>query len=269
MGTVAPTTTATAAIVNGRACRRDGIITRLLYGQTRRSNSGARSCSWRTGSLPGRCSRFLHSLAPGNPRPAGDLDGRPAQEPARAVRLERDYRIDRRLPRALLHWPARRRRLGAQALPSRKRRPDAGGVSPLRRDGRPDPVDSAAAGAVQDFRPAGRHRGNQASAVRLGHRDWSWRALLRGGFARPLVWRAGAWVHPRQRKGGLTNHRRGSGRRTWCLHPVAQRPGSRAPLIRISFISAFGFQPSAFSWFEKRARWGSRCTPSPEMITEG
>ena len=79
-----------------------------------------------------------------------------------AVRRERDARLDRRLPGAVLPRPQGRRRARPQALQQRDRVDRAmRRVPALRRDGGADSVAAAAAGAVQDLRAAGRRRRDQ------------------------------------------------------------------------------------------------------------
>ena len=158
------------------------------------------------GPLPGRVPRFVVPVAAGNRRPAGDLDGDAAHRSAmRLVRRQRDARVGRRLSGAVLHRPQGRRCARAQAVQAGDTSTGAGRASAPRRDGRAHPVDPAAAGAVQDLRPARRRRRHRR---RRGSRRPS--PIGRGaryfaeGVAGALVRRAGDGVHARERHGAVS-----------------------------------------------------------------
>ena len=167
--------------------RRDGIITRLLYGRIRRPDPGARAGARRAGPVPGRAvldSSFL-SL-PGDRRSAG-RSGWSSSTRSRLVLYAASATLGSIVGCLALYYVGRegRRRPGAQALQSGKRRPGAGGVSTLRRHGGADPVDSAAAGAVQDFRPAGGRRRDRRCQFVVGHRDRPWRRAISARVCSP------------------------------------------------------------------------------------
>ena len=67
----------------------------FIVWEIRRQDPGARAGARRARPLRGRVARFVVSLAAGDRRPARRLDGDAAQGTARAVRRERDARVDR------------------------------------------------------------------------------------------------------------------------------------------------------------------------------
>ena len=147
------------------------------------------------------------------------------------------------------------------------RRPGACGVPPLRRDGRADSVDSAAAGAVQDLRPAGRRRGNQAGAVRPAIAIGRARATSRKDLL--AVW------YGEQALGFIRDNGKAVALVIVVLLVVAlgayflwRKGRSRTPLIRISFIwtlSACSLQLAVGP--RQRCTLRELMYASPEMLT--
>src|SRR5438445_6668047 len=113
---MAPPKAATAAAVEEKASRRNGIITCLFYEQICRLDPVGRTRARRARIVPRCLPRLVVSLAAGNQRPAVDLDGDTAQGADRSLRRRLDSRLDCRLLRALLPRPEGRGRAGPAAV---------------------------------------------------------------------------------------------------------------------------------------------------------
>src|SRR5216684_4245550 len=111
-----PPKAATAAAVEERASRRNGIITCLFYEQICRLDQVRRTRARRAWIVPRGLPRLVVSLAAGNQRLALDLDGDTAQGADRSLRRRLDAGLDCRLLHALLPRPEGRGRAGPTAV---------------------------------------------------------------------------------------------------------------------------------------------------------
>src|ERR1700681_3824511 len=113
---MAPPKAATAAAVEEKPSRRNGIITCLFYGQICRLDPVGRARARRAWIVPRGLPRLVVSLAAGNQRLAADLDGDTAQGEDCPLRRRLDAGLDCRLLRALLPRQEGRGRAGPAAV---------------------------------------------------------------------------------------------------------------------------------------------------------
>src|SRR5262245_37191783 len=123
----------------------DGIIIYLFYGEIRRLDPGLRAGARRARVVPRGVPRLVVSLAARDQRSASHLDGDPAQRAHGLLRDVGHAGIDRRVSRAVLHRP-QRRRVGDTAIPSRASRESDGDLPAVRAHGGAHPRTPPAAG---------------------------------------------------------------------------------------------------------------------------